>query len=166
MPDVAEQLVELSELRRRGSLSQRQFETARAQLLQTAQRLPSPKQELEIELTALDRAWNARQGEFKVYWGFICRIPEKNEGTQKARLFLVLGSLITTVFTLIALGVTLSGGELIIWMPAFFSVAWMRYWVRFYKKWDEIADAYEQAEAKYQTERAQLEAKIRTLQVK
>jgi hypothetical protein len=166
MPDVAEQLVELSELRRRGSLSQRQFETARAQLLRIAQRVPSPKQELEIELTALDRAWNARQGEFKVQWGFFWRIPGRDEGTQKAKLFLAIGSLVTTSFTALALGATLTGGDLVLWLGPIFGFSWTLYWFRFYKSWDRIADAYEQAGAEYEAKRAQIEAKIRLLQEK
>ena len=167
MPDPVAQLQELSELRRRGSLNEKQFETLKERLLRDAPKgALSPVRELEIELAALARHWEVDQEKFRVvprgflYW----RVPTKNEGTRRARFALFAGGLMTFFFLLAAADQTHRGANLAIWITPLFPIVSTVHVFFSFKGDDRVAEDYERAETQYQAERAQIEARIRALQ--
>ena len=164
MPDLVEQLQDLKELRRRGSLSAAQFEAAKAYLLRDVPAEAVPLQielELQTELAALDNHWMAEREQFKVQRGFFSWIPRKNDGKRKARFVIIFGSLLTAFFVLLSIGVTLHHGARTIWMSPLFGIGWTWSRFSFYTNLERMAADYERAEAKYYAERAQIEAKLR-----
>ncbi len=164
MADLRDQLQELSELRRRGSLSAKQFNSARTYLLsQTREDAPSPRLELQIELAALDNNWNSERESFKVGTRYGWRAPDKGEGGREGKFTVIAGSLFAGLSTAVAVDATSQGHNPVVWMPLILGIVTTSIGLFSSLSLTKVADDYERAETKYQRERDELNERVAAL---
>lgn len=170
--NLVEQLRELSELHANGSLSNAEFEQAKTRLLNDEDFSP-PRVEmadsshtllaLQNELTALDRQWTIEREKYKVVGRYNSSIPKPGDGTKSGFGVVIFGGIWTAVASFIAINATSIGAPPIFWIMPAIGVVVIIAGLFSSGEMSEKADAYQTAEADYQSKRAAIEARIRAL---
>ena len=168
MSDFVEQLNQLSELHARGSLSNAEFETAKARLLGGVS-TPTDTSILALQndLAALDRQWNIEREKYKVAGRYNSSIPEPGDGAKAGLAITIFGVFWTLGATAMAIGATTQGVPapmaLFFWFFPIFGVFFIVSGLNKGREMTSKTEAYKRAEAEYQSKRAVLESRIRAL---
>lgn len=166
MADLVEQLRQLAELHQGGSLSDVEFDAAKNRLLNGAPQPAGASNSLIVlqnELAALDRQWMLEREQYQITTRYGSSIPKEDQGNNY-------------LFTLCGFGVFWMCFSLLIGAIGGFAKASGTFWILPLggivmivmgitggKSMTEKFDAYQRAEAHYQSRRAEVETQIRAL---
>ncbi|RYX82813.1 hypothetical protein EON83_17760 [bacterium] len=172
MPDLVEQLRQLSELHTNGSLSDSEFERAKERLLSgngaVENSAPSSASisllALQNELAALDRQWSLERDNYRVRSRYGSSIPKQGDGQKAGTVIAIFGGVWTIGALTMAIAATKDGVPgpmaLFIWIFPVFGVFFIVTGLSQGAEMNRKADSYQIAEATYKTKRAALEARI------
>ena len=170
MQTLVEQLRELSQLHQDGSLSDDEFEAAKARLLDgsfSPQNDSTPLLALQNELAALDRQWTIKREQYRVQRRYHSFIPEEGQGKTSGAAITIFGGIWTLVTLFIAATASGSGAPggmvFFLWIFPLVGVLFIISGLSTGAEMERKAGDYKTAEDEYWHKRAQLESRIKAL---